>query len=228
MSQSLSRFGGGPAPALEANGFWNNFIADLATLVANHPDYVSSANMIVGTPGDDRFGGTRGDDIFDLQGGNDVARGGAGNDVIFGGPGNDTARGGAGDDQLIMGSGGDKADGGRGDDWLSGGVGGDQLNGGNGNDHLDGGPQNDILRTGGGDDTIFFEDGDGADVVLDFDRRGNDVLVIDADGFDDFSDLDGRIEDLGTSIVIRLNGADAIRLVGVDPEDLTPDDFIFV
>ncbi|MBV7407546.1 peroxidase family protein [Maritimibacter sp. DP1N21-5] len=68
--------------------------------------------------------------------GNDVLTGGAGDDLIRGGEGRDTLEGGEGDD-LILGEGGDDAlVGGAGDDMLDGGDGSDALFGGLGNDRF--------------------------------------------------------------------------------------------
>lgn len=115
----------------------------------------------------------------------ETLRGGAGTDRIYGGAGDDMLRGGAGADRLEGGDGNDLALGGAGNDQLLGNRGADDLDGGGGRDLLDGGSGDDMLAGGGGDDRLeggaghdayHFDVGDGHDVIVDADGRG-DVIV---------------------------------------------------
>ncbi|WP_052248973.1 calcium-binding protein [Leisingera sp. ANG-Vp] len=84
----------------------------------------------------------------------------AGNDHINGRQGNDSVHGGAGMDKLH---------GGTGNDELSGGAGSDTISGEEGADRLSGGGGNDVLYGGAGADIFEFRNGDGQDVIGDFD-----------------------------------------------------------
>jgi Ca2+-binding RTX toxin-like protein len=119
--------------------------------------------------------GRDGDDIINANTGNDTVFGGDGNDLIAGGIDFDELHGDAGDDMLWGGDGNDTLYGGEGNDFLDGGRNDDVLFGGPGNNTLVGGQGNDTL-TGGGENRTeediyryHFADGDGHDVITDFD-----------------------------------------------------------
>ncbi|MEM9061853.1 MAG: spondin domain-containing protein [Pseudomonadota bacterium] len=163
-----------------------------------------------GTDGRDIIIGRRDDDIVDAGAGNDIVFGGRGWDVIDGGAGRDFLRGGAGDDQINGGDGRDKVSGGSGDDLLAGGAGRDYLTGGR------------------GDDTFLFAAGDGHDTIWDFDRRGDDVLVLDIEGVDSFADVQGAIEYRFFGVELDFGDAGSIFLARNSASSLTEDDFMFV
>jgi len=155
----------------------------------------ADANVINGTPGDDRGDtaliGTNGDDIINGFAGNDELFGLGGNDVLNGDEGHDALRGAAGNDTL---------NGGDGDDFLNGGIGDDVVNGGAGFDRatfasgavagvtVDLNLQGVAQNTGQGMDTLTgiehvsgtaFDDtltGDGGDNWI-WGQGGNDVLT---------------------------------------------------
>lgn len=87
----------------------------------------NTADLILGTAGNDNFNGGNGADCIVGGGGTDTLSGGPGNDVLIGGPGNDTLDGGPGDDILY---------------------------GNDGDDDLDGGPQTDVCYGGAGANTF--------------------------------------------------------------------------
>jgi len=165
---------------------------------------LDGANKLIGSQTGDDVDLGAGNDVFKGLGGNDVAEGGAGKDRMLGGKGNDTLDGGGGNDKLLGGKGNDELDGGNGRDKLVGGGGSDtahggggsdrllggkshdylygdkgrdMLNGGAGGDFLDGGGANDNLFGGAADDIFFFERGDGADTIYDF-EIGLDMISI--------------------------------------------------
>ncbi len=156
-------------------------------------------DVVIGSNGFDFISLGRGDDIANGLGGNDVIFGGRGNDLaiggdghdkLFGGRGRDTLEGGADNDYLNGGRGADMLDGGdgydkliggRGADSLKGGADGDYLNGGRGSDVLEGEEGNDFLKGGWGADSFVFNpfrEGEGHDVVADFNPNA-DKLVLD-------------------------------------------------
>ncbi|WP_017006027.1 hypothetical protein, partial [Enterovibrio norvegicus] len=72
----------------------------------------------------------------------------------------------------------DKLDGGCGEDALDGGCGNDNIDGGWGNDYIVGGAGDDILKGNWGDDVFYFCQGDGKDIITDF-NGWHDTLQID-------------------------------------------------
>ncbi len=92
----------------------------------------------------------------------------------------DEVAAGGGDDSVLAGLGNDTIRGDEGDDTLHGEAGDDELTGGSGDDSLIG---------GAGNDTFFFETGDGADTIADF-NVGNTGTTDDGDAANnDFIDL---------------------------------------
>jgi uncharacterized protein len=96
---------------------------------------------------------------------------------LNGGNGRDVLNGTSGEDVLIGGNGDDVLYGHGGHDWLLGGNGDDQLFGGAGNDVLVGGRGNDVLTGGSGRDRFVFGKSGGNDVVTDY-EKGVDSLVL--------------------------------------------------
>lgn len=149
---------------------------------------------------DIRFTGSTGSDAF---------RGfGNGDDTISGGRGDDTLFGAAGDDRLL------------------GGIGNDVLNGGAGNDLLDGGAGNDRLSGGAGVDTFRFSGAFGVDRVVDF-AADVDKISLQTSQFADFDAVLAASRDVGSNLVIKLDAANTITLVGVQIADLDAGDFLF-
>ena len=118
------------------------------------------------------------------------------------GGGNDTITGSAGLDGLI------RLD-------LDGGAGRDVLRGGDGDDRLTG---------GAGWDTFVF--GRGVDTITDFQNGQDKIQFAGYAWLQDFGDLAGRIDDVGSDVVIDL-GANELRLENVEPGWLDATDFIF-
>ena len=141
---------------------------------------------LYGEDGHDIIYGGTGNDKLNGDAGNDVLFGGTGTDTLSGNTGNDTLYGEAGDDFLYGDEGHDKLFGGSGKDILSGGDGNDTLYGEDGNDKLFGGTGNDILFGGTGDDELtggsgkdifVYNNGDGKDIIADYDS-GEDLIQI--------------------------------------------------
>ncbi len=139
----------------------------------------------------------------------------------------DTYVGFATDETVFGGGGADTIDGGGGNDALYGGADNDTLTGGLGSDLIVGGTGDDILVGGVDIDTFLFIEGDGVDVINDF-EVGTDVIDL-ADfrfnGVDDFEQTivpgqngDDNLIDLGNGQTITVKG------VGL----LQADDFNFV
>ena len=116
-----------------------------------------------------------------------------------------------------------------GNDTITGGNGLDgkirlDLDGGAGWDVIKGGDGDDLMTGGAGRDTFVF--GRGEDTITDF-QNGQDKIKF--EGFawlNDFGDLAGRINDVGSDVVIDL-GANDLRLENVQPGWLDASDFVF-
>lgn len=134
-------------------------------------------DTIFGGGDDDVLRGQKHADTLYGGSGNDNIKGGGGNDVHYGGGGDDFIKGGTRVDVLYGGAGRDILSGNSFEDALYGGGGDDMLRGGGHDDILDGGAGNDLLKGGSGADTFVFAQGDGSDVILDF-ETGIDTLQI--------------------------------------------------
>lgn len=113
------------------------------------------------------------------------------------------------------------------DDLLVGGGGNDTLDGDRGDDVIDGGAGDDMLTGGRGADTFVITAGNGNDTITDFYVRWSDVIRLEGYGFDDVSDLRGRLDQVGDDTVIDLTYGETLTLLGVDASELTADEFIF-
>lgn len=114
-----------------------------------------------------------------------------------------------------------------GNDSVYGGGGNDRLFGETGNDRLVGGSGNDLLYGGSGADVFEFSNGDGHDVILDFQARGKGQDHIDLSaytGISTFEDLD--ISSVGKSTLITI-GDDSILLKNVAEKFVDASDFQF-
>ncbi|WP_299391708.1 5'-nucleotidase C-terminal domain-containing protein [Pelagibius sp.] len=182
---------------------------------------------ISGGDGNDTIEGDRGDDTIDGGDDDDLIDGGRDEDLILGGAGDDTIDGGRDEDTIDGGEDDDVIDGGRGDDEIAGGAGDDVIEGGRGDDTLEGGEGDDTLEGDRGDDVFVYNPGSGSDVIKDF-EPGDDLIKLDGFSIADFDDLlDAAVND-GDDVVITLDevAGDEIRLVGVNEEDLSSDDFM--
>lgn len=141
-----------------------------------------------------------------------VRKGTIGADSIVGGSGVDHIYGGAGNDTL---RGYDNAD------YLSGDAGRDFLSGGYGNDRVDGGTSNDTLYGGAGADRFIFQQGDGYDVVRDF-QNGSDKLAVQGSG--GYSWLTYTSYTSGTWVDY---GNGAVFLSGISRAQIDASDFLF-
>lgn len=209
-------------------------------------DYLSGAD------GSDYLQGNAGNDTLDGGIGSDRINGGADNDEILGWYGNDSINGNRGNDSIDGGYGNDSLRGGQGDDILDGGEGADRLLGDMGSDTLIGGNGEDVFLFGGNSALIA---GGAQDVVDDFedgtDRIGvgyqvTAVLTASGSAASDlgaatataqllFASHAGVSEvalvKVGTDTYLFYSQANdgmadsAVRLVGVDPANLSVSDF---
>lgn len=141
----------------------------------------------------------------------------SGNDRLVGGKGNDEIDGNGGNDRIFGKEGRDELDGDAGNDFLHGGPGNDEIDGGRGKDTLSGGP---------GRDKFEFDEGDGKDVIKDF-EDGRDIIVIDASGAQTFSQLIIRKNDSGDATITWKGSNNLITVLGIEPKQLTAKDFYF-
>ena len=169
-------------------------------------------DLVYGGPGNDEIGG---------DGGNDTIYGDAGGDSIGGGADNDLIDGGAGNDHVGGGDGDDTVKGGIGDDHVFGDAGNDALFGDEGADRLIGGTGDDTMAGGAGADGYEIEDGDGHDVITDFDVV-NDHLAFDMAEISNFRDVRARMSQDGEDTLFSFDNGDTLRLLNVFNGDLRP------
>ena len=106
------------------------------------------------------------------------------------------------------------------------------LDGGDGNDVLHGGQGNDLLMGGAGSDRFEFSGLNGTDTITDF-QHGLDQIRITGYGaaLDDFSDLNGRMAQVGADVHIDLGksvaGAGTIVLQNTKLAAVVASDFAF-
>jgi hypothetical protein len=145
----------------------------------------------------------------------------------------------AGDDVLDGGAGNDSIAGNGGDDSIQGGTGDDTIDGGTGNDTIAGGANDDVITGGEGFDTFTFNQGDGDDVITDFntgtgqdiddgDQTNNDFLDLSAY----YSGLSEMRADLADDGILNQSVGDfsdntlmkgSLTLTGVTADQLTTD-----
>jgi hypothetical protein len=115
------------------------------------------------------------------------------------------------------------------DDKLTGSSLANRLDGGAGADMLNGRAGDDTLIGGAGDDRFVFACGDVRDVVADFvagDSSG-DVIDLRGYGITSFAELDARMSQVGSDVVIVLDADDRITLQNVSEGSLDAADFAF-
>ena len=121
-----------------------------------------------------------------------------------------------------------EVDGGAGNDRIIGSSGADILNGGTGMDEIAGFLGDDTITTGDGADFIYVErrdlgtDGDGMDVITDFNPAEDTLLV----GYDQYAETYDPFADItadGADTVLTYADGSSVRLEGIDLLDLTPD-----
>ncbi|MEM9816614.1 MAG: calcium-binding protein [Cyanobacteria bacterium P01_D01_bin.6] len=169
---------------------------------------------IFGGAGDDRIFSGENDSFVDGGDGNDrIKTGFFSDDVVFGGQGDDTIIT-RGDDDIVSGD--------EGDDTISGGNDEDSLFGGTGDDRIDGEADDDLLSGDAGNDTILGGDGNdllmgvtGDDVLIG--EAGSDTFVFgNGDGTDIIKDFEGGIDKIGLVNGELVFGDLAISIVGDD------------
>ncbi len=122
---------------------------------------------------------------------------------IGGTEGDDTLEG-SEDRDLILGQGGD--------DILNGNAGDDQIEGGSGADQITGSVGDDRLYGGADQDTFFFSEGDGHDIIFDF--EAGDEVVVDLTG--DPVAFQPALVDDPSGIVLNLNPEWSITWANAD------------
>ena len=217
-------------------------------------DILVNVENLFGTAFDDILLGSGSANVLRGLGGNDTLFGNAGDDVLEGGIGADRMDGGSGTDFAAYsnaGSGmvadmiilanntGDAAGdvfgniqnlrGSSHDDTLSGTFAQNRLEGLDGNDTLRGRGGSDTYLGGTGDDTFVFQNGLGAETVLDFDALNDNekIDLVNVTDITDFTDLFNNHLSISGSDSLITVGAGTITLLGVAAGNLDANDFIF-
>ncbi|SIS86773.1 calcium-binding protein [Phaeovulum vinaykumarii] len=247
--------GGAGADAIVALG-GNDSIVD--TQGDNIIDAGDGADTITTGTGDDVVAAGAGDDVVQDGDGDDVTRLGGGNDIYSTLPtdtGNDVVQGGTGNDTLTSGAGDDTLTGDDGNDTLADDAGQNWLDGGPGNDTLSASDDPtaaaapDVLLGGAGDDVIAGDYGDqmtggeGADTfalsvtaasasgtwshITDY-TAGTDTIEISYDATSYQPDVTVEWTPSGGGTLVRLDGAPAVVLTGVAPDEVNLSDITLV
>ena len=200
-------------------------------------DVLIDIENLIGSNYDDVLSGDVGDNILLGGPGDDILAGGGGADLLVGGPGVDTvtyarnlSNHGVRVDLAAGVADGASAEGDRlaGVENLIGSSSDDQLYGSAESNRLWGGRHGDDLMAGrGGRDVFVFHENDGHDTVADFDPAEDriELHLYYGQPFD-WQALD--IEADGADTVIRVNKFHSLRLLGVAPEELGGEHFIFI
>jgi Ca2+-binding RTX toxin-like protein len=107
-------------------------------------------------------------------------------------------------------------------------AGADQIRGNEVANVLEGSAGNDVMTGNGGNDNFVFRSGFGLDQITDFDDAGNDTIVFSTAVFADWTAVQNAMEASGANVVITLDAADTITLVGTTLASMTQSDFLFV
>ncbi|HEX2544242.1 MAG TPA: calcium-binding protein [Ramlibacter sp.] len=193
-------------------------------------------DYLYGGTGSNVLMGGGGTDVVISEGVNDVVHSGAGSDMVYlYGSGTSTVTNESGNDVLVVvggsvvaltGGGQDYVYGGAGSDWISSGGGVDVLVGGGGSDTFHGGAGVDYLFLGAGPDTLLHDLQSGVDVVNGFDPA-RDVIALQGTGLGSFAQVQAATSDFGSFLVVTIDAATAVWLVGVRPEQLSASNFVF-
>ncbi|MCT7982460.1 DUF4347 domain-containing protein [Laspinema sp. A4] len=179
----------------------------------NEEDFLNGnrgEDSLFGWDGNDTLHGGKENDFLYGQEGDDFLFGDNDNDVLCGGNGNDFLNGNIGDDTLF---------GGEGNETLHGGKENDILNGGNGNDVLWGDLGNDTLIGGGGADIFVFREGDGVNLVVDFEVGIDRIGLAEGLTFEQLSITQGTGVThitVGSELLVSLNNVEASMITPAD------------
>jgi Ca2+-binding RTX toxin-like protein len=199
---TLAEFFSGPRYQVDQVEFADGTVWDVDAILAHGPgtDQIGTedADVLEGSPFNDRLTGLGGDDFLIGGTGADTLDGGAGNDELRGEGGNDILEGGAGNDVLAGGTG----------EFGGGGEG----EGGGSADSGD-----DLLVGGKGDDTYLFNFGDGVDTIVDtaVPGEGNRIRF-----GEEITQADLTFEHDATTDTLNIQvgfEGDALRLTNFDP-----------
>ena len=204
-------------------------------------DTLIAIENVTGGGGDDFLIGDNIANRLEGLGGADNLWGYGGNDTLIGGDGNDIIVGGDNDDSLESGIG---------QDWLYGQGGADILRatdatanafnvlvGGDGNDTLIGGPTGfDYFyggdgATAGGNDSFVIAANSGVKVMNDFEAGGvNDVVHLVGTPLSSYAQVQAAMSFSGTinGTVLVVDAGTQVWFLGLQPNQLTAGDFIFV
>jgi len=213
---------------------------------------VEENSTIIGTPDSDILNGTDQDDIIIGLGSDDELNGAGGDDLLNGGSGADDINGGAGNDTVDysssnagvsvflasffsnsgFGFGGHAS----GDQLTSieniiGSDHADLLSGDSQTNVIDGGQGNDFLIGAGGRDEFVFKEGYGRDTIVDFNANNLETISIEFEGIENYDDLTPLISTTGffqLATRIEFGNGDGLTLLGVQPDQLSADNFEFL
>lgn len=85
------------------------------------------------------------------------------------------------------------------------------IKGGQGNNYIDGAAGNDVLTGGGGRDNFVVRQGEGSDVITDFDAGANgDTVSLSGFAFTSFDDVKAALNQVGSDVVLDLGDGNTL------------------
>lgn len=112
--------------------------------------------------------------------------------------------------------------------WIDAGRGNDTVLGSDGDDVIIGGLGNDTLTGGLGADTFVFADGDGQDVITDFNVADDVARLDEIAGFEDFAEVQGALSQAGADTLLDFGDGQTILFEDTLVSTLTSDNFDFL
>jgi Ca2+-binding RTX toxin-like protein len=192
-------------------------------------------DQLYGQAGNDSLNGGASDDYLEGGDGKDTLFGGNNNDQLYGQAGDDYLDGGDGIDLLAGGDGNDTLIGQGGDDSVSGNAGNDSLNGGAGNDIVEGGEGDNVLFGGAGFDSLYGGSGQdrfalvagaGADVIFNFIKGSDRLLLTNSLTFNQLKIVQGTGNNASNTLILWQNNNELLStILGVQANTLTNADF---
>jgi len=167
--------------------------------------------------------------MADVEGSNnnDSVNTGSDDDKIKTYGGDDNIRSGGGDDTIDAGDGNDTIDGGSGNDTIYGGDGNDTITGGGGNDTIEGGKGDDRMTAGNNSqtDTFVIRDGDGNDIITDFDPSEPDIIRFDMAEISSYQDVQDRMTSDSNHVYITYDNGQVTKLENTNINELSATNF---
>ena len=100
------------------------------------------------------------------------------------------------------------------------------ITGNDGNNRIDGGAANDVLTGGAGRDTFVIHQGEGSDVITDFQTSSrSDTVALSGFGFQNFSDVAAALHQVGSDTILDLGDGSILTFRGSQATSFSANNF---